>query len=55
MGVPQIHDDAAGKSVALVQQLLAEMAALFPDHVFHIGGDETGTTAPCDLVRALVP
>ena len=49
MGVPQIEDDPAGVSAGLVKQLLKEMAGLFPDAVMHIGGDETGSTAPCTL------
>ena len=49
MGVPQIHDDAAGKSVGVVTKVIGEMSALFPDSVLHIGGDETGSTAPCDM------
>ena len=49
MGVPQIEDDPAGVSAGLVKQLLHEMAGLFPDSVLHIGGDETGSTAPCTL------
>lgn len=47
MGVPQIQDDSAGKSVGLIKQVLKEMSALFPDPVLHIGGDETGATPPC--------
>jgi len=49
MGVPQIHDDAAGKSAALIKQILQEMSGLFPDSVMHIGGDETGSSPPCTL------
>ena len=49
MGVPQIQDDPAGKSAALVSQILQEMSTLFPDTVMHIGGDETGATPPCTL------
>eukprot|EP00040_Diaphanoeca_grandis_P018485 m.97205 g.97205 ORF g.97205 m.97205 type:complete len:705 (+) comp26958_c0_seq2:225-2339(+) len=49
MGVPQIEDDPAGKSFDIVSQVMQEMSTLFPDAVFHIGGDETGTTAPCDM------
>ena len=30
-------------------QLIGEMSTLFPDSVLHIGGDETGTTPPCDM------
>jgi N-acetyl-beta-hexosaminidase len=45
----QIQDDAAGKSIGLIKQLLREMSTLFPDSVLHIGGDETGSNAPCDL------
>jgi len=48
-GVPQIEDDAQGKSVTIVSNVLKEMAELFPDSVMHIGGDETGTTEPCGL------
>ena len=47
MGVPQIQDDTAGKSVALIKQVLHEMSTLFPDSVLHIGGDETGAIPPC--------
>ena len=47
MGVPQIEDDLGGVSAGLVKQVLKEMAGLFPDGVMHIGGDETGSTAPC--------
>lgn len=43
----QIEDDPAGKSAAIINELLTEMAALFPDNVMHIGADETGTSAPC--------
>ena len=49
MGVPQIQDDSAGKSIGLIKQLMREMSTLFPDTVLHIGGDETGSTAPCDM------
>jgi N-acetyl-beta-hexosaminidase len=49
MGVPQIEDDPAGVSAALVTRLLHEMAGLFPDEVLHIGGDETGSSPPCTL------
>ena len=45
----QIRDDAAGQSVKVVTALLGEMSALFPDAVFDVGGDETGSTAPCTL------
>jgi N-acetyl-beta-hexosaminidase len=47
--VPQIQDDPAGKSAALVSQVLEEMSTLFPDAVLHIGGDETGATPPCTV------
>ena len=45
----QIFDDAAGKSVAVMGKLFAEMAGLFPDEQMHIGCDETGAAPPCTL------
>lgn len=38
----QVCDDAGNRSVALVQEVLREMAGLFPDEAMHIGADETG-------------
>jgi hexosaminidase len=46
-GFGQILDDQHGQSVALVQQLLAEISELFPESLFHVGADETGSTPPC--------
>ena len=45
-----IHDDVAGKSLAALTEVVKEMAALFPDEGFHLGGDEISThdgTKPC--------
>eukprot|EP00038_Savillea_parva_P019262 m.26939 g.26939 ORF g.26939 m.26939 type:complete len:781 (-) comp4361_c0_seq1:2909-5251(-) len=43
----QIYDDPAGKSAGIIEQILTEMASLFPDPVLNIGCDETGSSAPC--------
>jgi hexosaminidase len=48
-GGVQIEDDPEGSSLGVIRQLLTEMAGLFPDRVLHLGGDETGTVAPCTL------
>jgi hexosaminidase len=48
-GGGQIEDDAEGSSLGVIKQLLTEMAGIFPDRVLHLGGDETGTAAPCTL------
>lgn len=50
-GFGQILDDARGTSVTLVQQLLAEISELFPESLFHVGADETGSTPPCTLAN----
>ena len=53
---PQLPNDASGNTTRLVGQLLKEMAALFPDDVIHIGGDEAryqpGPTGPCTITAA---
>ena len=37
----QLFDDPAGKTKAALTELLTEVAAMFPDPVLHLGGDET--------------
>ena len=50
---PMLPNDTSGNTTRLVGQLLKEMAALFPDPVVHIGGDEAryqpGATGPCTI------
>ena len=50
---PQLPGDASGNTSRLVGQLLTEMAALLPDPVVHIGGDEAryqpGATGACTI------
>ena len=50
-GMLQLGDDPAGNTTRILSALLAEMVPLFPDRVFHIGGDETKyeTTGPCTV------
>ena len=40
------------RSVHVVQEVLREVSSLFPDALFSIGGDETGSAAPCTLASA---
>ncbi len=47
----QIEDDPAGKSAEIIEKLLAEMSALFPDKVMNLGCDETGSSPPCTLAN----
>ena len=35
-----LYDDPAGKTVAVLKKLVAEMASLFPDQLLHVGMDE---------------
>ena len=42
-----IFGDPAGESVRVIATLIAEMAALFPDELFHLGGDETLAVGRC--------
>ena len=37
----QLFDDPAGKTKEALTELLTEVAAMFPDPVLHLGGDET--------------
>ena len=45
-----IHGDEAGESARVVAQVIAEVAALFSDELFHIGGDETIAIGAPDLI-----
>ena len=48
----QLFDDPGGHTFAALSALLSEAASMFPDPVFHIGGDETvvsTATGPCTL------
>lgn len=42
-----IYNDPDGVSVGILKDLIAEMASLFPDDVFHLGMDEVEYPAPC--------
>lgn len=43
----QLYGDPANVTLATVAGLYTEMAALFPDPVFHVGADETSAQGPC--------
>jgi hexosaminidase len=53
-GMGQLGDDPSGNTTRILSALLTEMAALFPDVVLHIGGDEAqyGTTGPCTIAAS---
>lgn len=46
----QLYNDPKGETFGAVRALIAEMAALFPDEVLHLGCDETSVEGPCSLV-----
>jgi hexosaminidase len=43
----QLYGDPGNVTLATVSALYTEMAALFPDPVFHVGADETSAQGPC--------
>jgi len=43
-----LYADPANASITVVRALVQEMAGLFPDELFHIGGDETLAVGACD-------
>ena len=45
----QLYDDPAKHTYGTVHSLVREMAALFPDKVFHLGADETAVKGRCPL------
>ena len=49
----QLYDDPAKHTYGTVHSLVREMAALFPDKVFHLGADETAVKGRCPLESTL--
>eukprot|EP00118_Oscarella_pearsei_P018801 m.194897 g.194897 ORF g.194897 m.194897 type:complete len:390 (+) comp39508_c1_seq14:645-1814(+) len=45
----EIYDDPENVSLHTLQNLVTEMAALFPEPLFHLGCDETAVIAECNL------
>ncbi|XP_065180820.1 beta-hexosaminidase subunit A1-like [Sycon ciliatum] len=45
----QLCNDEKNRTISTLKHLFTEMATLFEDELFHIGCDETGTTATCPL------
>ncbi|EDQ85099.1 uncharacterized protein MONBRDRAFT_12187 [Monosiga brevicollis MX1] len=45
----QLFNDPGQRTLAIVQDVLQEMAALFDDPVFNVGCDETSVKGPCSL------
>eukprot|EP00118_Oscarella_pearsei_P018802 m.194898 g.194898 ORF g.194898 m.194898 type:complete len:513 (+) comp39508_c1_seq15:46-1584(+) len=45
----EIYDDPQNVSLSTLQKLLTEMAALFPESLYHLGCDETTVVAECTL------
>jgi hypothetical protein len=49
----QLWDDPAGHTLSALTALLTEASSLFPDSIFHLGGDESisaaGYTGPCEV------
>lgn len=45
----QLYGDPLNQTYNVITSLFSEMAALFPNSVFHIGSDETAALGPCTV------